>query len=83
MSIIAIMKVAKRILKEYWNNYANLGDTFLENLQGLTTLKVYGQDEQKHIEMNEEAEGFRRITMKVLSMQLNSINIMDTLELEI
>lgn len=77
MSIIAIMKVAKRILKEYWNNYANLGDTFLENLQGLTTLKVYGQDEQKHIEMNEEAEGFRRITMKVLSMQLNSINIMD------
>ena len=63
MSIIAIMKVAKRILKEYWNNYANLGDTFLENLQGLTTLKVYGQDEQKHIEMNEEAEGFRRLTL--------------------
>lgn len=77
VSIIAIMKVAKRILKEYWNNYANLGDTFLENLQGLTTLKVYGQDDQKHIEMNEEAEAFRRITMKVLSMQLNSINIMD------
>lgn len=77
LSIIAIMKVAKRILKEYWNNYANLGDTFLENLQGLTTLKVFGQDDRKHIEMNEEAENFRRITMKVLSMQLNSINIMD------
>ena len=77
LSIIAIMKIAKRILKEYWNNYANLGDTFLENLQGLTTLKVFAQDEQKHIEMNEEAENFRRITMKVLSMQLNSINIMD------
>ncbi len=77
MSIIAIMKVAKRILKEYWSNYANLGDTFLENLQGLTTLKVYGQDERKHMKMNEEAEKFRRITMKVLSMQLNSINIMD------
>ena len=77
LSIVAIMKVAKRILKVYWNNYANLGETFLENLQGLTTLKVYNQDERKHQEMNEEAEGFRQITMKVLSMQLNSINVMD------
>lgn len=77
LSIVAIMKVAKRILKAYWNNYANLGKTFLENLQGLTTLKVYNQDERKHQEMNEEAEGFRQITMKVLSMQLNSINVMD------
>ncbi|MTL92361.1 cysteine ABC transporter ATP-binding protein, partial [Turicibacter sanguinis] len=77
ISIIALMKVAKRIMKDYWNNYADLGDTFLENLQGLTTLKVYGQDDIKHLEMNEEAEKFRRITMKLLSMQLNSINIMD------
>ena len=77
LSIVAIMKVAKRILKAYWNNYANLGETFLENLQGLTTLKVYNQDERKHQEMNEEAEVFRQITMKVLSMQLNSINVMD------
>ena len=77
LSIVAIMKVAKRILKAYWNNYANLGETFLENLQGLTTLNVYNQDERKHQEMNEEAEGFRQITMKVLSMQLNSINVMD------
>lgn len=77
LSIVAIKKVAKRILKAYWNNYANLGETFLENLQGLTTLKVYNQDERKHQEMNEEAEGFRQITMKVLSMQLNSINVMD------
>ncbi|MGL4337355.1 MAG: ABC transporter ATP-binding protein/permease [Turicibacter sp.] len=77
ISIILIMKMAKRILKQYWNNYANLGDTFLENLQGLTTLKVFNQDAQKHVEMNEEAEKFRKITMKVLSMQLNSINVMD------
>lgn len=77
VSIILIMKIAKKILKEYWNNYANLGDTFLENLQGLTTLKSYCQDEAKHKEMNVEAENFRKITMKVLSMQLNSINIMD------
>ena len=77
VSIIAIMKIAKRILKDYWNNYANLGDTFLENLQGLTTLKVFNIDEERHKKMNDEAENFRRITMKVLSMQLNSINVMD------
>ena len=77
LSIIAIMKVAKKILKNYWNSYANLGDTFLENLQGLTTLKVFNIDKERHEKMNEEAESFRKVTMKVLSMQLNSINIMD------
>ena len=54
-----------------------MGDHFLENLQGLTTLKIYQTDGQKHREMNEEAERFRKITMKVLTMQLNSITIMD------
>lgn len=77
ISIIAIMKFAKRLLKNYWNNYSNLGETFLENLQGLTTLKVFNIDEIRHKKMNEEAEGFRKITMKVLSMQLNSITVMD------
>ena len=77
ISIIAIMKIAKRILKDYWKSYSDLGGTFLENLQGLTTLKVFDIDEERHKKMNEEAEGFRRITMKVLSMQLNSITIMD------
>lgn len=77
LSIIAIMKIAKKILKNYWNSYANLGDTFLENLQGLTTLKVFNIDKERHEKMNEEAESFRKVTMKVLSMQLNSINIMD------
>lgn len=77
ISIIAIMKVAKRILKNYWKSYSNLGGTFLENLQGLTTLKVFNMDEERHEKMNEEAERFRKITMKVLSMQLNSITIMD------
>jgi len=76
-SIVAIMRIAKKILKTYWNNYANLGDTFLENLQGLTTLKVFSQDAKRHEVMNREAEDFRKITMKVLSMQLNSINVMD------
>lgn len=77
MSIIAIMKFAKRILKNYWNVYVNLGGTFLENLQGLTTLKIYDRDEERQEVMNKEAESFRKITMKVLSMQLNSISIMD------
>lgn len=77
ISIIAIMKIAKKILKDYWKSYSDLGGTFLENLQGLTTLKVFNIDEERHIKMNTEAENFRKITMKVLTMQLNSITIMD------
>lgn len=77
ISIIAIMKIAKRILRNYWNSYSNLGASFLDNLQGLTVLKVFNIDEERHKKMNEEAENFRKITMKVLSMQLNSITIMD------
>ncbi|MGG7057981.1 ABC transporter ATP-binding protein/permease [Clostridium nigeriense] len=77
ISIIAIMKIAKRILKDYWKSYSDLGGSFLENLQGLTTLKVFDMDEERHQKMNVEAEKFRKITMKVLSMQLNSITIMD------
>ena len=77
ISIIAIMKIAKKILKDYWKSYSDLGGTFLENLQGLTTHKVFDIYEERHKKMNEEAEGFRKITMKVLSMQLNSITIMD------
>lgn len=77
VSIISIMKIAKRILKDYWKSYSDLGGSFLENLQGLTTLKVFDIDEERHEKMNIEAEKFRKITMKVLSMQLNSITIMD------
>ncbi|MGM9940669.1 MAG: ABC transporter ATP-binding protein/permease [Bulleidia sp.] len=77
VSIIAVQKWAKKLLAEYWGQYTGLGDTFLENLQGLTTLKVYQADEMKQKQMNVEAEKFRVITMKVLSMQLNSITIMD------
>jgi len=77
ISIVAVQKIAKRLLSKYWGAYAGLGDSFLENLQGLTTLKIYQADEVKAEEMNKEAEHFRRITMKVLSMQLNSITVMD------
>ena len=77
ISIAAVQTWAKKLLAKYWDQYTGLGDTFLENLQGLTTLKIYKADEMKHKQMNEEAENFRRITMKVLTMQLNSITIMD------
>lgn len=77
VSIVAVMKFAKKLLGKYWGIYTNLGDSFLENLHGLTTLKIYDLDAEKNEEMNKEAENFRNITMKVLSMQLNSINIMD------
>ncbi|MGN0308781.1 MAG: ABC transporter ATP-binding protein/permease [Lachnospiraceae bacterium] len=77
ITIGAVQKWAKRLLAKYWGEYSTLGDTFLENLQGLTTLKIYQADQVKHQEMNEEAERFRKITMKVLTMQLNSIAVMD------
>lgn len=77
LSIVAIQKIAKKLLAKYWTLYATLGDSFLENLQGLTTLKIYQADEFKNEEMNKEAENFRNITMKVLTMQLNSVSVMD------
>lgn len=78
LSIVAIQKVAKRILKRYLDVYTGLGDSFLDNLRGLITLKAYSDDEAQHRELNAEAENFRRVTMRVLTMQLNSIFVMDT-----
>lgn len=77
IAIAAVQTWAKKLLSKYWGQYTALGDTFLENLQGLTTLKIYQSDGFKHEEMNREAENFRKITMKVLTMQLNSITLMD------
>lgn len=79
LSIVLIMKLAKRVMKQYWGKYVNLGDTFLENLQALTTLKIYNRDEDRHRQMNEEAEQFRTMTMRLLKMQLNSVTVMDLL----
>ena len=77
VSIVAVQKIAKKLLNKYWSIYTGLGDSFLENLQGLTTLKIYQADDKKAVEMDEEAQTFRRITMKVLTMQLNSTSVMD------
>lgn len=77
ISIVAVQKFAKKLLSRYWGAYTGLSDSFLENLEGLTTLKIYEADERKTEEMDREAEHFRKITMKVLTMQLNSISVMD------
>lgn len=77
VTIILVQRWAKKLLARYWSQYTALGDTFLENLQGLTTAKIYQADDFKHKEMNEQSEHFRKITMKVLTMQLNSITLMD------
>ncbi len=77
ISIVVVQKIAKRLLNNYWSIYTGLGDSFLENLQGLTTLKIYQADQQKADEMDVESQNFRRITMKVLTMQLNSTSVMD------
>ena len=77
ISIVVVQKIAKKLLNKYWSIYTGLGDSFLENLQGLTTLKIYQADQQKADEMDGESQNFRRITMKVLTMQLNSTSVMD------
>lgn len=77
ISIVLVQKIAKRILSKYWDTYTNLGDSFLENVQGLSSLKIFSADEFKAEEMKKESEVFRKTTMKVLIMQLNSISIMD------
>ena len=77
ISLMAVMKIAKRIMGDYWHSYTDLGALFLESIQGLTTLKVFRADEERHRRMNEEAEKFRKATMRLLTMQLNSVIVMD------
>lgn len=75
--IVVVQKLAKKLFHKYWGEYTSLGDLFLENLQGLTTLKIYQADGDKAKDMNQSAEQFRKITMSVLKSQLNSIVVMD------
>lgn len=79
LSIMAVNRIARRTVRSYWRSYADLGGSFLENIQGLTTLKIYRADRARHERMNGEAEGFRQATMRLLSVQLNSITVMDLL----
>lgn len=77
MSIIMVSKWAKKIFNKYWDQYTSLGDSFLDNTSGMKELKIFAYDEEKAKQMTLESEGFRKITMKVLTMQLASITIMD------
>ena len=77
ISIVVVQKIAKRLLNRYWSMYASLGDSFLDNIQGLTTLKIYQSDQYAANKMDAESEHFRNVTMKVLTMQLNSTSVMD------
>lgn len=77
VSIVLVSKFAKRIFNKYWNIYLNLGDSFLDSVKGLKELKIFTYDEEKEEELNLKSEEFRKITMKVLVMQLYSVSIMD------
>lgn len=77
VSIIAVSKYAKKIFAKYWGKYTSMGDSFLDSVQGLKELKIFRADEAQHVKMNETSEDFRKITMKVLVMQLASTTIMD------
>ena len=77
VSIVAVSKYAKKIFAKYWGKYTSMGDGFLDSVQGLKELKIFQADEARNQRMNEQAEDFRRVTMKVLVMQLASTTIMD------
>lgn len=77
ITIMLVMKIAKRILSKYWDQYTSLGTRFHESLSALSVLKAYDQDEAKQQELAADAQKFRKATMSLLSMQLNSITIMD------
>lgn len=77
VSIIAVSKYAKKIFAKYWGKYTSMGDSFLDSVQGLRELKIFNADAAQHVKMNQSAEEFRKITMKVLVMQLASTTIMD------
>ncbi len=77
MSIVMVSKYAKKIFNKYWDKYTSMGDEFLDSVQGLNELKIYKADGEQHKYINESAEEFRKITMKVLVMQLSSVTIMD------
>lgn len=77
LAIVAVQKAARKLIREHWGKYTDLGRDFLDSLQGLTTLKIYDADQARHEYMNASAEKFRQITMKVLRMQLGSVMLMD------
>ena len=68
---------AARAFKRYWGKYTDMGAAFLDNMQGLETLKAFDADDRAAADMDEKAEAFRRMTMQVLQIQLRSLTAMD------
>ena len=77
VSIILVSKFAKRIFNKYWDKYLSMGDEFLDSIKGLKELKNFDTDKRQLNKLDHKAEEFRKITMKVLVMQLASVTIMD------
>ena len=77
ISIMIVQKIAKKLLAKYWGKYNDLSNTFYDNLKGMKTIKNFNNEQEFNDKMNDEAQNFRKITMKVLTMQLNSVTIMD------
>ncbi len=77
LSIVAVMRRARKQMRNFWKDYERLGAYFLESLQGLTTLKVFSRDFEREGLLQEKSWTFRNSTMKVLSLQLSSITVMD------
>lgn len=73
-----VSMTAARAFKKYWGRYTDMGAAFLDNLQGLETLKNFDADDRAAAEMDKKAEGFRVMTMRVLQIQLRSLTAMDT-----
>ncbi len=72
-----VSMTAARAFKKYWGRYTDMGAAFLDNLQGLETLKNFDTDDRAAAEMDKKAEGFRVMTMRVLQIQLRSLTAMD------
>ena len=68
---------AARVFKKYWGKYTDMGSVFLDNVQGLETLKTFDADAHAAKKMSEQAEQFRVMTMNVLQIQLRSLTAMD------
>ncbi|MDO5100206.1 MAG: ABC transporter ATP-binding protein/permease [Eubacteriales bacterium] len=75
--LMMMLKKVRVVQKRYWDSYANVGSLFLDSIQGLTTLKIFGSDHEQALKIDRYAEQFRRKTMRLLSMQLNSITLIN------
>ena len=72
-----ILTMVGRMQKKYWRKYQDVGELFLDSLQGITALKIFRADAKRADELDKKAEDFRNETMRILAMQLNSITLIE------